>query len=101
MADAWFHALATPVQSRYGPAMQNRCNESGMGMMSCVAKSPLAARATVARPLGMAAVAALIAVPAGAASRHHAPTHHTTEGQAQRPAGTPLMAIVSIRDQKV
>ena len=71
-----------------------------MGMMSRIVQSgPAATRAAVG--IGLVALVALIAAPAGAASRHHAPTHHTTEGQAQRPAGTPLMAIVSIRDQKV
>ena len=63
---------------------------------------PAATRAAVGRSVAVAALAALLAAPAGAASRHHTPTHHTTtEGQAPRAAGTPLMAIVSIKDQRV
>ncbi|MBV8824782.1 MAG: L,D-transpeptidase family protein [Bradyrhizobiaceae bacterium] len=52
--------------------------------------------------LAAAAVAALIAVPdpAGAARRHHH-AEHSAETVAPRAAGNPLMAIVSIKSQRV
>jgi hypothetical protein len=48
------------------------------------------------------AVAALIALPdPGAAARRHRHAEHATEAVAPRAAGTPLMAIVSIKSQHV
>jgi hypothetical protein len=83
---------------------------NGVGMTCRIAATrPAATRArpVVARIATLAALAALIAVPltvphaARAGSRHHTPAHRASEAEAPRAAGTPLMAIVSLRDQQV
>jgi L,D-transpeptidase catalytic domain len=48
-----------------------------------------------------AALTALTAAPPADAAPRRAPTEHTTEGAAPRHAGEPIMAIVSIKSQKV
>src|SRR5258707_12896302 len=48
-----------------------------------------------------AALTALTAAPPADAAPRQAPPEHTTEGAAPRAAGEPIMAIVSIKSQKV
>src|SRR6184192_1984654 len=48
-----------------------------------------------------AALTALTAAPPADAAPRRAPPEHTTEGAAPRDAGEPIMAIVSIKSQKV
>src|SRR5215831_13541895 len=48
-----------------------------------------------------AALTALTAAAPAAAAPRQAPPEHTTEGAAPRNAGEPIMAVVSIKSQKV
>jgi len=103
-----------PIISNAGPGSLQRISDNDPRVAGAMRSryDSLRARAAI-RSDGMrmrprlalattAALAALVAVPhpADAARRHHR-EHASTEAVAPRPAGTPIMAIISLKSQRV
>jgi hypothetical protein len=96
--------LARPTQSRYdSPGANLRTHLEGTRMTSRFANAQSAQATRWAARLAVVATAGLAAViaapdPAGAASAH---AERAIEAVAQRAAGAPIMAIVSLRSQQI